>query len=167
MKQLLTAFTLLFLLVAQTAKACDCDSEGTFLTVAPKAKFIALVKINKYLTYSTIYGEEVPMSMEVEVIEVYKGIETRKRFTVWGDSGILCRPYLSKFTVGQHYVIAFMQGKNGKSGKGQANEKESDYFISICGDYTLKADTIKQIALGNITEKQNNITLSELKARLN
>ena len=42
------------------------------------------------------------MSMEVEIIEIYKGEETRKSVIVWGDIGNLCRPYLSAFKEGQY-----------------------------------------------------------------
>jgi hypothetical protein len=37
---------------------------------------VALIKVTKYLTFDTIYNEIVPMSMEVEVINKYKGKKT-------------------------------------------------------------------------------------------
>ena len=80
-------FLLLFLCVALAttkASACDCDYGGPFLKMASHTPFIALVKVTKYLTFKDIYGDKTPMSMEVEIIETYKGNESRKAITVWG-----------------------------------------------------------------------------------
>ena len=166
MKELKILLTIFLLTLGQTILACDCDSQGEFLTVAPKAKLVALVKVTKYLTFKEIYEEKTPMSMEVEIIEIYKGKETRKKVIVWGDIGNLCRPYLSKFDVGKFYVIAFDSGSDGTKGFAHKNEKITDYSISVCGDYWLNADIKKQIATGSVTNKINQISLVELKAKL-
>jgi|JFJP01.1.fsa_nt_gi hypothetical protein len=166
MKELKILLTIFFLTIGQTILACDCDSQGEFLTVAPTTKLVALVKVTKYLTFKDIYEEKTPMSMEVEIIEVYKGKETRKKVIVWGDIGNLCRPYLSIFEVGKFYVIAFETGSDGSKGFAHKNEKITDYSISVCGDYWLKADIKKKIAIGSITKKEKQITLVELKAKL-
>ena len=104
--------------------------------------------------------------MEVEIVEVYKGTETRKKLVVWGDNGILCRPYLSQFDTGKYYVIAFYKASDGSKGHVHEDERPTDYAISICGDYWLKVDTDKQKAFGIVTKKQSEIRLSELKAKL-
>jgi pyruvate carboxylase len=64
--------------------ACDCESQGNFLKVSPNSDLVALVKVNQYLTFKDIYDSPTPMSMEVEVIEVFKGVENRKKVKVWG-----------------------------------------------------------------------------------
>ena len=166
MKELKILLTIFFLTFGQTILACDCDSQGEFLTVAPKTKLVALVKVTKYLTFKDIYEEKTPMSMEVEIIEIYKGKETRKKVIVWGDIGNLCRPYLSTFDVGKYYVIAFDSGSDGAKGFAHKNEKISDYAISVCGDYWLNADIKKQIATGSVNNKLKQISLVELKAKL-
>ena len=56
------------------------------------------------------------MSMEVEILDIYKGTEERKSVTVWGDPGHLCRPYLSTFKEGGNYIIAF-GGAGGQPGE--------------------------------------------------
>lgn len=166
MKELKILLTIFFLTLGQTILACDCDSQGEFLTVAPKTKLVALVKVTKYLTFKDIYEEKTPMSMEVEIIEVYKGKETRKKVIVWGDIGNLCRPYLSRFDVGKFYLIAFDSGLDGAKGFAHKNEKITDYSISVCGDYWLNADMKKQIITGSIANKIKQISLVELKAKL-
>ena len=40
------------------------------------------------------------MSMEVEIMDIFKGKEIRKKITVWGDIGNLYRPYLEIFKEG-------------------------------------------------------------------
>ena len=159
--------TIIFVTITQMTLACDCDSQGEFLIVAPKSKLVALIKVTKYLTFANIYDKKIPMSMEVEIIEIFKGIETRKTVIVWGDDGIMCRPYLSQFDLGQYYVIAFGGGIDGTKGYGHKNEKPSDYSISICGDYWLKANIKSKMATGAISNKQTSIKLVDLKSKLN
>jgi len=154
MRYRIILLTFFILTISQKTLACDCNSEGEFLKVAPTSDFVSLIKVTKYLTFKDIEGTQTPMSMEVEIIDIYKGKETKKTVVVWGDNGIQCRPYLSRFKPGEYYVIAFFK------------ESQVDYFISICGDYWLHADIKKQIANGVVTEKQNQIKLADLKAKL-
>ena len=153
MKRLTTILTIILLTSKGLTFACDCESQGHFLTVAPKSKLVALVKVNSYLTFKNIYDEQTPMSMQVEIVKVYHGQETRKTVTVWGDNGFQCRPYLNIFKTDKYYIIAFQQ---------DSKENSSDYAISICGDYWLTADNEKKIATGLVSEKQNEITFSDL-----
>ena len=153
MKRLTKILILIFLTSTSLTFACDCESQGQFLTVAPKSKLVALVKVNSYLTFKNIYDKPTPMSMEVEIVKVYYGQETRKTVTVWGDNGNLCRPYLSIFKTGNYYVIAFEQ---------DSEENPSDYSISNCGDYWLNADNEKEIATGPVSENQKEIAFSDL-----
>ena len=166
MRQKIFLLSIFLFFARQVSFACDCGSDGEFLKVAPKSEFVALIKVTKYLSYKSIYENQIPMSMEVEVVEVYKGKETRKKLTVWGDNGILCRPYLSQFDTGKYYVIAFYKASDGSNGHVHENERPIDYAISICGDYWLKADMGKQKAVGAVTKKQTEIKLSELKTKL-
>jgi len=101
--------------------------------MAKETPLVGLFKVTKFLTFKNIQDTPTPMSMEVEMIYKYKGKETRKNVIVWGDPGNLCRPYLSNFKEGQYYVIALSA-----VGKKTPEEKDTDYFISICGAYWLK-----------------------------
>lgn len=161
MKQLTIILTLIFLTSASQTFACDCDSQGHFLTVAPKSKLVALVKVSRYLTFINIYDEQIPLSMEIEIIKVYHGQETRKMITVWGDNGALCRPYLNIFKVDSNYIIAFEQGSN-TTINANKEENKTDYAISNCGDYWLKTDMNKRIAIGAVSENQSKIGFGDL-----
>jgi len=132
--------------------------------MAQKANFVALVKVERYSTFSEF--NEIPLSMEVEVIKTYKGKENRKIIKVWGDNGIQCRPYLSTFKVGQYYVIAFYSIDYDIE---QSGEKKSDYFISVCGAYWLTIDFNIKTATGDIDSKnriESSITLTKLESKL-
>jgi len=162
MKRLTIILTLFFLTATSLTFACDCESQGHFLTVAPKSKLVALVKVKRYLSHKNIYDKPTPMSMEVEIIKVYHGQETRKTVTVWGDNGALCRPYLNTFSVESYYIIAFEQGSDITEINANKEEKKTDYAISNCGDYWLTADTEKKIAAGAVSKNQSKIGFGDL-----
>lgn len=146
--------------------ACDCDYHGSFLKMSKRTPFVALIKVTKYLTVKEVYNEKTAMSMEVEIIDIYKGKEARKTVTVWGDIGNLCRPYLSTFKEGQYYVIAFDKGNY--SGE-HPNEKDTDYSIFNCGCYWLTVDMKTKKATGDIdseNKKETSIDLENLKTTL-
>lgn len=152
MKKSICLLLLLVLVSLTHLHACNCGYNGSFLTVAKRTSLVALVKVKKYLSFRDINNNKTPMSMEVEVIEIYSGTETRKTFTVWGDNGILCRPYLSQFKEGEYYAIAFYPGKYGR---GHTDEKETDYSISICGTYWLTVDMEKKSVVGDVEGDKN------------
>jgi hypothetical protein len=157
---LLSAIWILLTQATTPAPFCSCNDAGPFLTVAPSATLVSLVKVTKYLSFIDIYSEKTPMSMEVEILDTYKGKEERRSVKVWGDPGNLCRPYLSTFKKGGYYVIAFYQGAK------RDEEKETDYSISICGTFWLTADPVTQLAKGNIDGKKDTIKLNEIKSQM-
>ena len=166
MRQLFVISTFILLTSIKTILACDCDSQGAFLTVAPKTEMISLIKVIRYLTFKEISDKPTPISMEVEIVEIFKGQEKRKKITVWGDNGYLCRPYLNIFEIGKYYVIAFDRGSVMTDINSTQAEMKTDYFVSNCGDFWLCVDIDKQIATGAVTDKQNEIGLKDLKNRL-
>jgi hypothetical protein len=157
--------TILFLSINRTLLPCDCDFQGGFLKVAPTTDLVALVKVRKYLTFKNIYNAQTPMSMEVEIIDIYKGKESRKTIIIWGDNGILCRPYLSQFDIEKYYVIALYNDDCTK-GYVPKEEKETDYFVSICGEFWLSANLVKQIATSSDRDNKTPISLSDIKTKL-
>jgi hypothetical protein len=166
MTRIILIVGLSLILTTNNIYACDCEYQGSFMKMTQYTSLVAYVKVTKYLTFKDIYNSKTPMSMEVEIIEVYKGKESRKTITVWGDIGNLCRPYLSQFKEGQYYVIAFYSGSYGG---GHPDEKTSDYAIANCGAYWLIVDFEKSTVTGDIDSKERistTINISELKAKL-
>src|SRR5215210_7883645 len=142
--------------------ACDCMYAGPFFEMTKNTPLVALVKVIKYLSFKDINGQKTPMSMEVEIIEKYKGQEYHKSVTVWGDNGTMCRPYLSTFKEGLYFVIAFYPGI---ANNGYEGEKNTDYFIANCGAYWLTVDYENKKASGDIDGKNTLINLSALKSK--
>ena len=99
--------------------------------------------------------------MTVEVIKKYKGEESRKRIKIWGDNGALCRPYISNFEVGKYYLIAPSIIKI-DSETGNSNDYD---FFSCWTDY-LEVDYKKQIASGEYSQWQKEISLQEMERKL-
>ncbi len=133
--------------------------------MSERTPLVALVKVTKYLIFKSDYPDATPLSMEVEIVEIYKGKESRKTITVWGDDGHLCRPYISEFKKGAYYVIAFDKAGFVSS----TGEKETDYSITKCGAYWLAADYEKATVSGDIDSENrtsSTTSLAALKARL-
>ncbi len=98
MKQHITILALLVLTLTQKIIACECNSTGNFLTIAPTTGMVALVKVIKNLSIINRYG--VQTAQELEIFQVYKGTETRDTISFWGSTGKDCRPLISDFIVG-------------------------------------------------------------------
>ncbi|MEL6250828.1 MAG: hypothetical protein AAFR87_02355 [Bacteroidota bacterium] len=128
---------LLFSLPPTESIKCSCTWGGSFLDVSQDADLVALVRVKRHTSFKKIYDNRKPMSMEVEVMEVLQGREDRKTLIIWGDDGNLCRPFISNYSKGSVWVIAFTAGS---SSRGQREERNSDYSISICGEYWLEVD---------------------------
>lgn len=143
MKKIVFLLAVFYITLCQHTWACDCGFEGKFLDVAPKKELVALIKVTRYLTFKQSQNREIPLSMEVEIIDMYKGAETRKTVTVWGDNGYLCRPYLSQFSIGKYYVMAFYKAQDDTN----VNEEKTAYAISNCGEFWLPVNMKKQIAI--------------------
>ncbi len=109
-----------FLIKCLTTFACDCDWAGDFLTAGLKQDLVVKVKILGYFKHDSDINEK----MTVQIIEKFRGKETRKTITVWGDNGADCRPYVDYFEIGQEYFLALTKFGN-------------DYYQSNCGDFYL------------------------------
>jgi hypothetical protein len=157
-------FLLLSFFLFLKASACDCGHNGPFLQMARQTKLVALVKVVKYSSFSK--SGEVPHAVEVEILEVLKGKETRKRIEVWGDNGRMCRPFVSGFAIDSLFVMSL---DHGKTQPGHTDEKETDYSISNCGCFWLPANQLTKTVTGYIIGEDGKaitMTLKRLKADL-
>ena len=89
-------------------------------------------------------------------IKKYKGNESKQRIKIWGDNGILCRPYISNFEVGKYYLISPLQIKNSSE---DGNKGDYDFFA--CWTDYLTVDYDNGIAYGEYSKRKNKITLKE------
>ena len=86
---------------------CDCYWGGPFIKVTKETPLVALVKVTKHLVFRETYNSSVPIAMAVEIVDIYKGTENRKKVLVWGNGGHQCKEGVSSFDLGQYYVIGF------------------------------------------------------------
>jgi hypothetical protein len=121
------------LLLTPSAYACSCaDNNHSFIQNAEKAKLVIRGKVLEYHWYKGDKSEtRPPLAMTVAVKEVYAGATTSKTIMVWGDNGIICRPYVSQFPVGTEWVLALSPDSWSKKG---------ELAISSCGEYSLKVN---------------------------
>ena len=147
------------------ACSCECKGDCSFSAISNSSSFVALVKV---LEYSDFEDKEtagikvkMPLSMTVEVIDKYLGSETRRKIKIWGDNGVLCRPYISNFEIGNYYLIApSIINKN--SDYGAINDYD---FFSCWTDY-MEVDFKKKIAYGNYSKTKNQVELNQFEKEI-
>jgi hypothetical protein len=99
--------------------------------------------------------------MEVEVSEALKGDPKGANVRIWGDTGILCRPYVTAFPVGTEWVFAVHSNPE---------KAEGGYVISACGEYAVRVQ--KDSVTGKLTPtktdtgRSETMSLKELRTRL-
>lgn len=139
---LLVIFTLPTLAIG-----CSCMWGGPLTKVALGKELIVLGEVRSHHKNS----------MEVKVIEVLKGNEERKAIRIWGDTGALCRPYVSAFPIGTTWLLAVfpLPGKTVDEHSPSSREgfmsppDRREYAISVCGDFWLKVQGER--AVGRVT----------------
>lgn len=161
MKQTLLIISFL-IISACNVFSCSCFGawNDSFRLTAKTSEFVALIKVLSFDHYleDNIYREKTPYSMTVEIIEKYKGVESRKLIRIWGDNGILCRPYLTEFKINGYYLAAPIPIDN---------TTNTDYEFFACRTDYLTADISKNKAYGNysLIRKQIDIATFERKLR--
>ncbi|MBW2936631.1 hypothetical protein KXJ69_00845 [Aureisphaera sp. CAU 1614] len=154
--------TLAIMLMAFNSFACECYCEGdcSFRAVSNNNKFVALVKVIEYSDFLDYdiddYDQEMPFSMTVEIIKKYKGDEVKNRIKIWGDNGILCRPYIANFEIGKYYLISPRQ-----IGSDSENGNKEDYDFFACWTDYLTVDFDNGIVYGEYTKLKSEISLEE------
>ncbi|TRZ45431.1 hypothetical protein DMZ48_05055 [Robertkochia solimangrovi] len=155
------------MLISISSFACDCDCEGdcSFRVISNRNELVALVKVIEYSDFLDYeidgYDKKMPFSMTVEIIKKYKGTESKKRIKIWGDNGILCRPYISNFEVGKYYLISPLQIENSSE---EGNKGDYDFFA--CWTDYLNVDFDNGIAYGEYTKRKNKISLKEFESEI-
>lgn len=143
--------------------ACSCSRpwNDSFSLTAERTEFVALVKVisfDEYLDFDVIgNNKSMPYSMTVEIIKKYKGSESRKRITILGDNGMLCRPYLDNFKINNYYLVA----PNSLS-----NSLDTKYEFYVCNTTFLEVDIESKIASGNYSMFRSEINLDTFENKL-
>jgi hypothetical protein len=149
------------LLLPIPAQACSCIWAGPFLKVAPGTELIVRAKVLAYHGKS----RDVDLAMDVQVLEVLKGTTPSRKIRIWGDDGVMCRPYVKNFPLQTEWVFAIRK----LTGEGSA---AGDYFISVCGEYWARVENggvsgrLSAPDPPAVNDKPETMSLTELRARL-
>ncbi len=141
MKIFIGCLFLIFLMPSITL-ACDCDWNGPFVTVVNDPDILVLhARIKEYRNFNKD-AYETHKSMIVEVLDVFKSQIEEKEIEIWGDNGILCRPYVNQFPIGTEWLLGIQRDADGI------------FSISICGEYWLEVQN--GVAKGRIKDPDSN-----------
>lgn len=144
-------------------KACSCFSywNDSFSRTAENSDFVALIKVISFDSYLKMeFSEEdkkIPYSMTVEIIKKYKGEENRDRITIYGDNGMLCRPYLTDFEINGYYLI---------SPNSLDESENTEYDFSACSTEYLEVDIESNKAYGKYSIIRYQINLDTFESKL-
>ena len=143
--------------------ACSCSRSwnDSFSKTAKYSEFVALVKVISFDSFLerefSDDEEKIPYSMTVEIIEQYKGKESRKRITIYGDDGMMCRPYLTDFEINGYYLI---------SPNPLDNSVNTEYDFFACRTEYLEVNIDSNEAYGNYSLIRNKIDLDNFESKL-
>ncbi len=118
------------------ANACDCYYFGGFAYSNQLSDLVVYGRVIEYDCIGTYSAPNNPYSMKFEIIEKFRGIESRDTIVIWGDYGADCRPYISHFKPNTEWVLGL---DNYKSKNG------NDYEISNCGEFFVPIENCKAI----------------------
>lgn len=156
----IACLAVLMLFAPDRSEACSCSWAGPFLSVAPGAESIVRARVVAY------HGKSrgVDLAMDVDVLEVLKGVVASRRIRIWGDNGSQCRPYVSGFPVDTEWVFAINRLKQvGSFG---------DFFVNGCGEYWAKVEVgtvvgrLTSATPPSVSDVPQRMTLKELRTRL-
>jgi hypothetical protein len=142
--------------------ACSCaDNGSSFVQIAKRSKLVIRGKVTEYhwrKDDKNING--IPLSMTVDVKEIYQGTTKLSKVIVWGDNGIICRPYVTQFPIGTEWVLALSEDSWTKKG---------ELAISACGAYWLSVqrnNVIGKVTKGSSNAKPQVMSLPDLRKLL-
>jgi hypothetical protein len=118
--------SLIFVLMtwSYTATACTCDWSSNFFQLCAKSDVVLKFKVQGYEDYDKTDAADRPLTLVVEILEVYKGLISGTEMRFEGDNGTFCRKFVDQFKIGREYYF-------------QYNYPVADELpiLNICGEY--------------------------------
>jgi len=163
--------TLLILFASLNSIACSCDWGGNFLSSVVYGELVFKGKVvertfhlengEQYNDQQTAYKSKVANnlhefygmgeSISVEIIEIIKGKESRKKIQIFDTDGADCRESTSYFTIGKTYV--FSAYRPNREDPKLPNETSKDFAIHGCSENWLEYITETNEVRGRIKGK--------------
>ena len=146
-----------------TLVSCTCHNQwnDSFKRTTSINDFVGLVKIISFDEY--VDGswsddkDSIPYVMTVEIIQQYKGALNEETIKIYGDDGVMCRPYLSSFELGEHLLIA----------PSLLDPSDNSYAFFFCRTEYLSVDMETRTAIGNYSFWRKQISLDSVERNLN
>lgn len=156
MKKFYLILIALITLNVDQAWACKCAWQGPCLEVAASTPVIVKGRV---IAHSS--EQPIPLSFDFKVDDALRG-KVGGKIKIYGDNGMMCRPYVSKFPVNSEWVLALDNSSSSREHKGS-------FAISGCGAYWLQVSGTEVI--GSIKNPANidttqRVPLEELRAKL-
>ena len=149
----------LLLLIFPALIACTCEWNGPFLKMAGyKSAIVVVGTVQDHLRTPENEARRStppkPGLMMFRVEECLQGSVPDEEIPIFGDSGSLCRPYVSRFPKGSRWAFVLFPCEGG-------------FEISICGEFWL--EEVQGKFRGCITsedrERIQELTLDELREK--
>lgn len=134
--------TIAFCIFPFLALACSCSGPTSFC---------ATINSSNNENITIIGGKkisETDYTMDIEVIKVYRGEESRSRITVLGDTGASCLVYTSQFEIGEELILALHRDSEWD----EVNGEDNKYLLSICGLYYVRCNNFINPFTGEIED---------------
>ena len=152
--------TLVGILAWTSAHTCDCDYTGNFLEISKDVDAIFIIRVDGYDDdFLAWLFRRNPRAATFEIVKTLKGVADEEEIKVFGDNGMLCRPYIGTFKEDQYYVVALYKCNGMLDG-----ESEDDFSISACGEYWLDYNPTSKTVTGLITPGNNKPSTLKLAA---
>lgn len=138
------------------AWACKCAWQGPFLEVASATPIIVKGRV---IAHSS--EQPIPLSFDFRVDNALRG-EVGGNIKIYGDNGMMCRPYVSKFPVNSEWVLALGHSSS-------AREQKGSFAISGCGAYWLQfsgTEVVGSIQTPAKIDTKQRMSFEELQAKL-
>lgn len=103
-----------------------------------------------------VYGEKISNQedgMEVEVLNIFHGVENRSSIFIKRGNGADCGEDTDRFNIGEQFIFALIKGD-------PRGTDSTSYWLSICGINFLKVEEGAKV-VGPITPDLSEIPLSE------
>jgi hypothetical protein len=140
--------------------ACSCMIQASFIQNTTRAELVVRGKVIEHNWYKNGLREDRPLSMTIEVNEVYKGKIKSRKVIAWGDNGMQCRRYVSGFPIGTEWVFALSQDLRGE---------KAELEISSCGENSLRVKgntVVGKVKDGNYKAKTQVMSLPNFRKQL-
>lgn len=124
---------LLLLTLSLPSVACECLWQGSFADITERVDYISHGRIVQ------IKGN----SMDIEVLDEFKGTSYREQVRIWLKTGDLCRAEIAEFEVGEEWILALSkidavpEGGFDPMTPNISYGRKGDYILPGCGGYFL------------------------------